>query len=417
MKSYEKIAQLLRTDKDIIRILDEKMSSATGKKNVIDKIVEENKFEIEKAWDLLNLNINSSAKDIYDTLISKVEADDLSLYKALGEPKPPIPEDWQKVLKIANELVGHPRGFFLKKEKAIEFLKKKPPSLVMEKLGYNNVEEMLAKEDLFEIFSSLRFVQGAQWLNDNFLPQYVLLTPDDFEEREITPIALPTRWAELDKEFVKKKYHNISHLKEMGAIFVIPLTLDISGETLRNFSLILHYFSEVKFYSDLFKKFAREPETFGQNIISLIRGDVLDSRLPNSNKAQWMIVQRYLAKDDENDWRLFEPHVNPEALHWLRAERMLVKIAQKLDHFSNDVKFWNDLDWAGDYFKTDTGIEVLVSFNLIDTSMSLAMEKFLVKYLYHHQEALWNKIFMEYLGEEKMEELIMDNIIRGYFEV
>jgi len=43
MKSYEKIAQILRTDKDNIRFIEERFSAITGKKNIIDKIVEENK--------------------------------------------------------------------------------------------------------------------------------------------------------------------------------------------------------------------------------------------------------------------------------------------------------------------------------------------------------------------------------------
>ena len=151
----------------------------------------------------------------------------------------------------------------------------------------------------------------------------------------------------------------------------------------------------------------------------MLRGDIVESRLPppTQEKTQWLIVQRYLAKDDENDWRLFEPHINPEALHWERAEKLLVKTGKSLDNFSVDLAFWQNLNWIGDYFMTESGIEVLVSFNLIDTAMSLVKEKELVKYLYHHQEALWNKIFTEYFGEEKMEELIKENIVKGYFEI
>ena len=80
-----------------------------------------------------------------------------------------------------------------------------------------------------------------------------------------------------------------------------------------------------------------------------------------------MIIQRYLAKDDENDHRLFLPHVNPEALHWDRAETALAKI-EGLD-------FWKDLDLVGDFFRIETGGEILVSFNLVDTIMSLVKRR------------------------------------------
>jgi hypothetical protein len=232
-------------------------------------------------------------------------------------------------------------------------------------------------------------------------------------------LALPEIWAQIAQNFIKHKYHNISHLKELGIIYTIPLSLEISGETMRNFSLIFHYFNEVKFYSDLFEKFAGDANSFAKNLISLLRGDAIDEHLPRPapGKTQWLIIQRYLAKDDENDWRLFEPHISPEALHWERAEKMLVKAGEVLNNFSADLAFWQNLNWIGDYFGTEAGIDVLVSFNLIDTAMSLVKEKELIKYLYHHQEALWNKIFSEYFGEEKMEELMKENIIKGWFEI
>ncbi len=204
-------------------------------------------------------------------------------------------------------------------------------------------------------------------------------------------------------------------------IFVITISLNISGELMRNFSLILHYLNEISFYSEIFEKLANNANNFGQNIISLLRGDVIDKRLSSpadgSNKFQWLITQRYLAKDDENDWRLLEPHINPEAIHWKRAERMLVKAGEALNDFSIDLAFWQNLNWVGDFFRTESGVEILVSFNLVDTVMSLVKEKELIKYLYHHQESLWNKIFAEYFGEEKMEELIKENIIKGWFEI
>jgi len=71
----------------------------------------------------LGLSRQSSAKEIYDALISKVEADNLSLFEFLGKPSVNSSKDWQKVLLFALELSGKPKGFFIKIEKAVEFLK------------------------------------------------------------------------------------------------------------------------------------------------------------------------------------------------------------------------------------------------------------------------------------------------------
>jgi len=419
MKPYEKIAKVLRTDKDNVRLLEEKLSALTGKKDVMSKIVEENEATIRNRLDFLGLGRKITAKQIYDALISKIEADNDELFKVLDSPSASISSDWQRVLEIAQNISDKTKGFFLKQEKAVELLRNQPPEKILQVLNYKNVDELLEKENIFEIFSALRFVEGNEWLNENFFKQYESLKPDDFEKREIEVLALPERWVQIAQNFIKHKYHNISHLKELGIIYIIPLSLNISGETMRNFSLIFHYFNEVKFYSELFEKFAGDANSFAKNLISLLRGDAIDEHLPRPapGKTQWLIIQRYLAKDDENDWRLFEPHINPEAMHWERAEKMLVKAGEVLNNFSADLAFWQNLNWIGDYFGTEAGIDVLVSFNLIDTAMSLVKEKELIKYLYHHQEALWNKIFTEYFNEEKIEEMMKENIVKGWFEI
>ncbi len=419
MKPYEKIAKILRTDKDNVRLLEEKLSALTGKKDVMSKIVEENEATIRNRLDFLGLGRKITAKQIYDALISKIEADNDELFKVLDSPSASISSDWQRVLEIAQNISDKTKGFFLKQEKAVELLRNQPPEKILQVLNYKNVDELLEKENIFEIFSALRFVEGNEWLNENFFKQYESLKPDDFEKREIKVLALPERWVQIAQNFIKHKYHNISHLKELGIIYTIPLSLNISGETMRNFSLIFHYFNEVKFYSELFEKFAGDANSFAKNLISLLRGDAIDEHLPRPapGKTQWLIIQRYLAKDDENDWRLFEPHINPEAMHWERAEKMLVKAGEVLNNFSADLAFWQNLNWIGDYFGTEAGIDVLVSFNLIDTAMSLVKEKELIKYLYHHQEALWNKIFTEYFNEEKIEEMMKENIVKGWFEI
>ncbi|MEK7593229.1 MAG: hypothetical protein AAB464_00730 [Patescibacteria group bacterium] len=419
MKAYEKIAKILRVDKDVIKNIEEQLGALTGKKNVMDKIGEDNDGLIDDRLNTLGLNRNSGAKDIYNALIKKIEIDNQLLSEFLKNPSASSSEDWRKVLLAAAKIAGRPKGFFLKTDKAEEFLKKQPPRQVLKILGYKSVEDMLGNEDIFEVYSSLRFIEGSEWLNSVFFKQYENLKPSDFEYREIVTKALSEKWAALAKDFIRKKHHNISHLKELGVIFYIPLPLNILGETIRNFSLVIHYFNEIPFYSSLFEKFAKDSSEnlFAKKIISLLRGDVLDDILPKSGKSQWLIVQRYLGKDDENDWRLFVPHVNPEALHWERATGMLIKCAEELDGFATDLFFWQNLDWVGDYFQSDAGVPILVSFNLVDTAMSLVKQKEMIKYLYHHEEALWNKIFSEYFGEEKMEEIIKENIIRGWFEI
>jgi len=417
MTASEKIASILRVDKDVIADVSARLGEVSGKKNVMEKITEENEAMMKNRLDSLGLSFDASAKDIFNALIGKLHSDDKKLLGVLGNPQCHTQEGCRIIADAAHMVAGMPKGFFLKREKAEELLRKEPPQKIIASLGYSDINELLAKEDFWEIWSALRFLEDSDWLNGVFFKQYESLKPSDFEERGIIVKPLGEKWKAVAESFVKKKYHNISHLKELGVIFIIPVFLGIDGELIRTFNLILHYLNEIPFYSRLFKRHAEDEKTFAKNLISLLRGDVMDERPPRTaGKSTWMVIQRYLAKDDANDWRLFEPHVNPEALHWERAERQLVRTGS-LNNFDVDFAFWSNLGWVGNHFKTDAGIDVLVSFNIVDTAMSLVKEKELAKYLYHQEEALWNKIFSEYFGEDEMEKRIVENITRGWFEV
>ncbi len=417
MSSADKIAKILRTDRDYIEKIEAHLSEITRKKGVMESVMAENEKRMVDRLSRLDVERDAGAKEIYDALTSKIEADNHTVAEALGNPSLTKMSDYEGIVEAVKEVKGVERGFFLKKEKAIEFLKKEPPRGILSFLKYDSVDAMLQKEDLFEVMSALRFIEGSEWLNTRFFKQYETLTPDDFEEREVIIRPLPERWGPAAQEFVNKKWHNISHLKEMGVVFVIPLSLGISGELLRMMALIFHYLNEIPFYSDMFRKCTELPETFAADVISLLRGDVLDRHMPEGEKTLWLVVQRYLTKDDENEWRLFVPHLNPEAIHWMKAGHDIMKLGEILNHDGVDLSFWTGLDWVGDFFKDELGEDTLVSFNLVDTVMSLVQEKESIKYMYHHQEALWNQIFISYFSFEEMERFSKEYLLQGYFEI
>lgn len=414
-----RLARILRTDKERLGRLERGLERISGKKGVLEKIVSQNDQLVKEKLFLLGVRRDAYAHEVYDALISKIEADDFKIFEHLKLKNLRGQAAAQRVVDFITLIHPTFSGYFLKKEKAKEFLINEPPRNIMKTLGYTDVKEMVEKENLEEVYSALRFLEERDWLNKTFFKQYESLTPFDFEERLIEVRALPDKWAKMAEQFVAKKYHNVSHLKELGVIFVIPIFLGISGETLRLLALLLHYMHEVKYYSEIFRSFKKEDASFAKNIISTLRGDVLKERLPvdvRQSHPVFLVVQRYLAKDDKNDWRLFEPRVNPEAMHWERAERDLQKIDEIVD-LKDGLEFWRDTNWVGDYFMSDSGVDVLVSFNLVDTVMSLVKKREMIKYLYHHQEALWNKIFIEYFGEKKLEQMTKDYILKGWFEM
>lgn len=420
-----KLSKILRIDEKVLLNLSRRLEEISGKKEVLEKIALENSQLVEETLHLLKLKKETKAELVEGVLLDKLKESDQILFELFRRPDGTTEEGLKSLFGFAYELANVDHGMFLKREKAEEILIQSPPPNILKALNYKDVRTLLLKEDLFEIFAALRFLENKEWMHQTFSKAYSKIKPQDFEFQKIKVKVLAGKWLKLAEKFVQKKYHNVSHLKELGVIFVIPLKIDTPGETLRVFSLILHYLHEVKFYSDLFQKFFGS-ENFGEKLISFLRGDVLEKVPPAKNgEINWLIIQRYLAKDDENDSRLAVPHISPEALHWKKAGNDIHRFGHRYEF--THLEMWRDLDWVGDFFpaspsaslggQSENGLETLVSFDLIDTTMSLVKEQELIKYLYHHQEALWNKIFTEYLGHDKLEELIIENFYKGYINL
>ncbi len=409
----EKIAKFLRTDTETISRLEFAMEAATGKKDIITKIVVENDKVVEEKNKILGVG-NPDAQKIFAALLQKVKATDQALYEFMGRPQFNRSDCCQVFVQIIKDIAGDKNGFFLKEEKMRDFLILNPPKNILQSLGYADVKEALAKEDLYEIFAALRFAEDPHWLNDVFFRPFLDLHPDSFEKRPIKIIFLKDKWLEIGRQYVAKKLHHISHLKEAGLVFIIPTEQEnVPGHSLELVTLVLHYFFEIDFYSRLFESYAQEAASFSAKITQALRGDVPGGALPKEGAA-WKIIQRYLGKIDASDPRLFEPHVNPEAVHWLKAEEALLKLDGKKPEL--DFAFWHNLDFVGEFLPAGKKGEDLVSYDLIDNIIGLTKGG-LMKYLYHQQEALWNKIFIEYLGLEELERLMIENLDKGIIKL
>ena len=300
-------------------------------------------------------------------------------------------------------------------------LEKFPPTNLLEHFKCTTVAELVDKQSFASVFAALRFTQTNEWMHEFFDKGYDSLTADDFEEREVQLKVLEQEWLDVAEKFMKKKHHNVSHLKDPALFSSYRLSLICPARQRVCLRFLLHYLNEVPFYTKLIRQYSQEPE-FVSKLQSLLRGDVPEGPAP---EGSFRIVQRYLAKDDENDFRLLEPHVNPEAEHWYKAEGDLGRLAMHGDASGHTLGYWQGLDFVGDFFRHRTGgpagsvaglHEELISFDLIDLIMSV-VKKGEAKYLYHQEEALWNKLFIEYIGRDRMNQLIEENIIKGFIKL
>ena len=391
----------------MLKELDGKMSEKTGRSGVMEKLCDLNERTIASTLDKINSKI-MEANHVRGALRKTIFNHEKQFFGFLAGV--PGANEFEKSVSLAKKISTATDGFFLKKDYLKEILKERPSQKLLDYLGYKGIDELIKNEDVLEVFSALRFIESNDWMHETFEKAYSGFKASDFEERPIELKMLGAKWLDVSKKFVAKKHHNVSHLKEFGVIFLNPIKEDVPGKFLRDFALLLHYFHEIDFYSKLFRRYSKE-KNFAERFKKLLRGDVLETN--KVGVGEWLIVQRYLAKENPADPRLFLPRVNPESMHWLRGERDLAKFA--LDRNDLDLELWHDLDWVGGLFD-DGGREELVSFDLEDNAMSLVSfmegkEKF---FTYHQREAMWTRIFEDYVGgEDKTEELLLCNFDKG----
>jgi hypothetical protein len=410
-----KLHQLLRmSDNSVLEELDKRMSVISGKSGIIEKIEQESAAKTRSMLESLGVENTQSplSQEVHEAVFARLEASERRLNEYLEGGSGGEFTNFSELMKRGRDLMQPKKLWVLKKEKFREILEVNPPPHIMETFGYNTGKELFDNEELEQVASSLRFMESTEWMHKAFDKSYLALTPDDFEEREAEAIVLSGKFLEAALPFVEKKRHNLSHLKELGLIFIIPIGIEHPGELIRVFVLYLHYLYEVQFYSDLFIGI-RDSGEFAKGLTSLLRGDVLDKAPPSEEGTyNWLIVQRYLAKDDEWAKQLFVPHVNPEGIHYQKVEKAIAK----LDDVGPEFKFgiWADMDWAGQKY-SDQGDKDILSFDLVDNIMGLVKRPQGLKYVYHQQESLWNHIFEEYMGDgDLLERLVKENLLKGY---
>ncbi len=418
MKPTAKLAKLLRTSEEVILKLEKKMDKISGQKDVVEKIIRENEDLIRDRLIKLGFGtqrnfFETQAEEVYNALIKETEKSNKAIVEHFHQPNFSTKSGCQSIINATKELTGNLRGFYLKEEKAKELFRLNPPKNIMSDLGYgDDIEKMLKEEDISELFCALRFAEESDWLNNVFFVPYKDLKASDFEERETKVMVLPERWSDIGEKFLGKKLHPMSHLKEMGIIFVIPFKKEFHGMALYLFFMTLHYTFEVDWHSRLFKAYSAQTN-FAKKMIDALKVEVSSMSLPNDEKMSWRMMPKYLAKKDDNDPRLKEPHVSPEAWHYTRVSNAINDFAERFPELKLD--FWSNLEWVGDYFPVNSKEESLISFDLYDNGVALLKKAgFGSKFIYHQQEALWNKIFSEYMGEEKMDQIMMENLDKGY---
>ncbi|MBI2415427.1 MAG: hypothetical protein HYV33_02055 [Candidatus Kerfeldbacteria bacterium] len=296
------------------------------------------------------------------------------------------------------------RGEFIKLSVAKSFLLHYPPAGVLQQLGYTTITDCLKKHPILEVLAALRFTETDQWMK-KFLSQYHQLSPDDFEERPVQILVLPAnQWGTAAVNFAKKKKHFFSHLKEYGIVFAFPTVDQVTNQNDLPvfFAMVLHYIFEVNFYTRWVQQH-RTTKNFGRLYARILKGD---GDICILSQYCLPIIQQYHLKRPQPHPCAFAPHVMPEALHWRKATSALLALLKTQPNYAM-VDFWTNCYTAASLINHQ-----LVSLNFADAILSNS-----TVVTYHVIEDLWNSVLAGYIGDQAVEQNIIEHLAQRYINL
>ena len=378
------------------------MEQATGRPSIDVRLTAEVVGKVHQKLRALGLDPkDTTGKELYQALLALVKLHDEFLAKRLGvKDATDVHEVQQAIEQAISELDIPKHAWVLKHSVAKRLLKATPPKKVMKQLGYRSLDSLLKREDVAELYAGIRFVESADW-QKAFVRKYKSLKPADFEIRDIEIIHLdPGRWGDSAERFVHEKRHNVTHLKELGAIIMLPMPVKkLPGIAITALPMLVHYINEIRLYSAFFKM-QQVRSDFSELLVATLIDDPADHAAMAGQRVHWRVIQRYFGRlDAENHPEIFEPHVMPEDLHWRKAEEVLYKLEPALH-------FWHDMDYVGVMHDGRP-----VSFNLLDMAVSYVNGlPYGHQAIYHFRESLWNEIYMRYMGHPVLENQILKQL-------
>jgi hypothetical protein len=382
------LSQLVGVQDQLFAVMVQQLESACGNPSVDIRISTEIRAKVLAHIRSLGLDPDdTTGQELYGALLGLVELHDRFLVERIGGSNPGDVADLLPRIKKLIDTINIPKSVWvLKHSVAKKIIKSYPPKNVMKQLGYRSVDSMLKRESIDELFVGIRFMESESW-QEKLLSKYSKLNPSDFENREVEVLLLDgKKWGGKAFTYAKSHKHNITNLKEMGVVAILPLPVsNMPGITIVLIPRILYYINEVRTYSTYFKHHQVKNE-FGATLVKTLLEDPSRHVTVAGQHLHWRVVHHFYGQESVSHPEFFEPHILPEDLFWRKAEQILFRIEPALH-------FWHEVDFVGKIFDDKP-----VSFNLMDVATNFINKTpYERRYFYHMKESLWNELFIRYL--------------------
>lgn len=339
---------------------------------------------------------DTTGPELYNALQERLLQDEHRLRKSLGLTDKTSSQAVLSSIQRFTRMPHVPRNCFaLRLSVAKRLMKKVPPKKSMKELGYRSLDSMLKHEPIPQLYAAALIHESGQWQQD-FLKQYEKLSPSDFETRKIT-VFYPNnkRWEKLAGQFVDTNKHTSVVLKELGAIVILPVTVDLPALAITSVLLLLEGINDIR-CSSTYLKLQQVKPNFGKLVAELATSEPYTSTNLAGQPLPWRIIHYYYnSRNTEDLPSLFEPHVQSEDLDLVKSEDTLAQEIPALE-------FWQDTPHLAlvDHGQT-------VSFNMLDVALSVVNRlPFSDRVVSYVRDRIWHELLVRYLNPYNLERVL-----------
>jgi len=345
---------------------------------------------------------DTTGPELYRALQERLAVDEQTARKALGITDGAEPDEVvSKVVEFLGKQAGN-TAFAMRASVAKRLLKKKPPKVVMKRLGYRSIDSMFKHESAPQLYAAALICETDSW-HRTLRDQYAKLTPSDFETKKISLVHVGGKhWQKLASDFVSTSHHNVITFPELSAVVVLPMEQQVNGLAITTTLLLAEEMNKIRSHSSYAKLQQVKPD-FGSIIQKTSLAEPHTSAQLAGQPVPWRMIQRYYARFAEAYHpEIFEPHVQPEDLSWASGESMLAELDPALG-------FWQDTAHLGLLHEGS-----VVSCNVLDVALGYCNQlSFGDRIVHFVRDNLWHELMIRYLNQSNLETAVHQQLADG----
>jgi hypothetical protein len=375
------------------------LEAATGKPSTDIRLTSEISQRAQQKLRTLHLDPHdTTGKELYQALLGRFHNDEKLARDTLGISSEVEPiEVHNAAIKFVQSHIGKRSAFAIKNSVAKKLLKTVPPKKAMKQLGYRSLDSMLKHESVPHLYVAAFLCETLSW-RKKILEQYSSLQPRDFELRAVD-ISVPQskRWETVSGHVARQQYP-VLVFKELGSVVVLAQH-NRSVSVLTDILLIASALNDIQSASSFLKLQQMKPD-FGSFVQAVAEHEPLTQAKLMGRTVPWRVVHQYYARfAHAYNPLIFEPHIQPDDLHWLHPESLLEKVHPALN-------FWHDTRYTAHVHAADK-----VSFNILDIARNtMASLPFVERTSQALQLSLWQELMIRYLDQSNVEQAIAGDL-------